>query len=246
MKAVVFAAGVGSRLKPFTDFHPKALAPLAGRPILAHVLDRLIAAGADDIVVNVHHFASQIVGFLASNYPEVRTSDESGLLLDTAGGLAKIFRDGTFARTLTDTEPVIVHNADIYTDFPIADMIAAHGGGEATVLVDPWRKSSRQLLFRSGYMEGWRNNSTGIVRPSGLDVSGTTGAAFGGVHIISGSVLSDISDYVGAIRPVSITDYYIDRCGEIPVRAFTPALPFRWFDIGTPEKLAMAEASVSH
>lgn len=245
MKAVVFAAGIGSRLKPYTDHHPKALAPIAGKPILGHVLDKLIAAGADDIVVNIHHFPEQIIAYLSQSYPCVRISDESTLLLDTAGGLAKIYREGAFSVPLSDYEPVMVHNADIFTDFDLHEMISCHKEGSATILVDSCRKSSRELLFDGRKMVGWRNLKTGDVRPADIDPALFRSAAFGGVHILSGKLLRDISNYVGEdLRPCSITDYYIDACSGTDIIPFTPSRPFRWFDIGTTEKLGHARQSV--
>lgn len=247
MKAVVFAAGIGSRLKPFTDHHPKALAPLAGKPVLGHVIDKLMAAGADDIVVNVHHFPSQIISYLSENYPHVGVSDESALLLDTAGGLAKIYRENAFRTPLLPSEPVIIHNADIFTDFSLCGMLEAHKEGRATLLVDPARKSSRELLFDEKKMIGWRNVKTGMVRPSGIETAGLQPAAFGGVHIISGNILAAVDEYVGAeLTPCSIMDFYIDSCAKIDIVPFTPVRPYRWFDIGTPEKLSAARKSVEN
>ncbi len=247
MKAVVFAAGIGSRLKPFTDYHPKALAPLAGKPLLGHVIEKLYAVGVDDIVVNVHHFPSQIINYLYDNYSHVGVSDESELLLDTAGGIAKIYREKAFRTPLLPTEPVIIHNADIYTDFSLCGMLESHREGRATLLVDPARKSSRELLFDEKKMIGWRNVKTGLVRPSGLETAGVHSAAFGGVHIMSGDILAAVDEYVGAeLAPCSIMDFYIDSCAKIDIVPFTPVSPYRWFDIGTAEKLEAARKCVEN
>lgn len=246
MKAVVFAAGIGSRLKPFTDYHPKALAMIAGKPLLGHVLDKISAVGFDEVVVNVHHFPEQISAYLLSYYPNVRISDESALLLDTAGALAKIFRERIFGTPIGEGEPVLVHNADIYTDFDISEMLAAHHGCDATLLVDPNRKSSRELLFDDGRMKGWHNVKTGEFRPTECNTDDILhGAAFGGVHILSGDTIKEVDAYVGAeLRPVGIVDYYVATCHERDFRAFTPAAPYKWFDIGTPQKLELARADV--
>lgn len=248
MKAVVFAAGVGSRLKPFTDFHPKALAEISGKPILGHVLDKLIAAGADDIVVNVHHFSEQVFEYLRINYPSVKVSDESALLLDTAGGLAKIYREDIFSSPVKSDEPVLVHNADIYTDFPMAEMMMAFREGSAVVLVDNARKSSRELLFNtSGLMVGWHNIKSDVWRPTRIDLGGVTGAAFGGVHILSGNIIERLNEYVGAeLRPCGIMDFYIDSCRDMKIRAFTPSKAYKWFDIGTSEKLEAARKAIEN
>ncbi len=246
MKAVIFAAGIGSRLKPFTDYHPKALAEIAGKPMLGHVIDKLVAAGADDIVVNVHHFPEQIEAYLAKEYPSVRVSDESDLLLDTAGALAKIYREHSFREPFASGEPIVVHNADIYTDFAMTDMLSAYGEGRAVVLVDPKRDSSRQLLFDvSDRMIGWRNIAKNIVRPASMDIGTAHGAAFGGVHILSPEILADIDSFCGPVlHPCSIIDYYISACGKKNIMAFTPTYDFKWFDIGTSEKLATARMAI--
>lgn len=245
MKAVVFAAGIGSRLKPFTDHHPKALATIAGKPLLGHVLDKVGAAGFDEVVVNVHHFPEQISAYLLRYYPHVRISDESPLLLDTAGALAKIYREKIFCTPIEDKESVLVHNADIYTDFDISEMLTAHHACDATLLVDPDRESSREFLFDHGRMMGWHNIKTGEFRPAGCSDDILSGAAFGGVHILSGATIKEVDAYVGAeLRPVGIVDYYVASCLEKDFRAFTPAVPYRWFDIGTPQKLEQARADV--
>ncbi|MDE6126575.1 MAG: NTP transferase domain-containing protein, partial [Muribaculaceae bacterium] len=133
MKGMIFAAGVGSRLRPFTDEHPKALAPVGGIPMLRRVIEKMTEAGISRIVVNVHHFPQQIVSYLEENDnfgADISVSDESAELLDTGGGLlhARRFLDGD--------EPVLVHNADILTDFDISRMARAHSdsGALATLL----------------------------------------------------------------------------------------------------------------
>ncbi len=248
MKAIVFAAGVGSRLKPFTDFHPKALAPLGGVPVLGRVLGKLAAAGADAAVVNIHHFPNQIRQYLDCNDfgLHVEISDESSLLLDTAGALAKIVRESETIADMGDKEEIILHNADIFTDFRISAMLDRHraADADATLLVDSTRVSSRAFLFdHDGRLRGWRNTSAGITRPSGLKTDSLIPAAFGGVHIINRYVLDRVSSFVGSIlRPCSIVDFYVGNCGELNIRNFTPSEPYSWHDIGTAERLAAAEA----
>jgi len=136
MTGVIFAAGIGSRLKPFTDFHPKALAEVHGEPAVVGVARKLLAAGADRLIINIHHFPEQIVECIGccAFASKVTFSDESALLLDTGGALAKIAHDEP---RILDEGPVVVHNADIYTDFPIEEMVAEHKacGADATILV---------------------------------------------------------------------------------------------------------------
>lgn len=241
MTGVIFAAGIGSRLKPFTDFHPKALAEVHGEPAVVGVARKLLAAGADRLIINIHHFPEQIVECIGrcDFASKVTFSDESALLLDTGGALAKIAHDEP---RILDEGPVVVHNADIYTDFPIEEMHAGHKacGADATILVDGQRSSTRHFLFDAGgRLHGWENTAKGITRPDGLDTAALHAAAFGGVHILSPTVLRDLAA-IGCERPFSITDWYIDNCTRRHIQAYTPSAPYRWHDIGTPEKLAAA------
>lgn len=247
MKAVVFAAGIGSRLKPFTDSHPKALVPLGGEPALGLVIRKLVAAGADGVVVNIHHFPNQIRDFLKQNDfgVPVETSDETDLLLDTAGGLAKIARESHLLSGCKEGEPILVHNADIWTDFPIGEMVEFHhsNNADATLLVDPTRKSTRSFFFdQAERLRGWSNISTGQVKPAGIDLQGMSGKAFGGVHIITPKMLKEISNAVGELHPMGIVDLYTSLCTRLLITGYTPTAPFHWHDLGTPEKLAAAIA----
>lgn len=249
MKGIVFAAGVGSRLKPFTDTHPKALAPVGADTALGFVIRRLVDAGADGVVVNVHHFAAQVTDWLAARDfgVPVEISDESPLLLDTGGALAKIYRESRIVASAAPDEPLIVHNADILTDFSLTALTQALADADAAVLVDAERASSRALLFDSdGRMRGWENVRDGIVRPEGIDPASFTPAAFGGVHAMRRGILADISAYCGtALHPFGIVPYYIDRCADLCIRACMPPKPYRWHDIGTPERLLMAQKTFS-
>lgn len=249
MIAIIFAAGIGSRLKPFTDFHPKALAPLGGKPALVRVADKMIDAGARRIIVNVHHFPQQIIECLNSlPYADrIEISDESALLLDTGGALVKIARESETFAAAESHEPIVVHNADIYTDFPVGEMTAAFEiyGADAAILVNPRRKSTRHFLFSTnGRLRGWENTAKGIVRPCNLeDIPALTSAAFGGVHVLCRHTIEKISDTAPETpTPFSITDWYIDNCAQTDIRAFAPINNYNWHDIGTPEKLEAAQA----
>lgn len=246
MTGIIFAAGIGSRLKPFTDSHPKALAPLGGVPMAVRVATKLLAAGADALIVNVHHFADQVEACLRAQpfADAVSFSDERSLLLDTGGALSRIAAE--HPQLMMGTEPVIVHNADIYTDFPISEMLASHvsSGADVTLLVDPARPSTRNFLFDThARLHGWTNDTTGAVKPADLDTAGLRRAAFGGVHIISPRALKLIGE-AGCGKPFSVTDWYLQHCTDLDIRAYTPSQPYRWHDIGTPEKLAAAEADI--
>ncbi len=245
MNALVFAAGLGTRLRPWTLSRPKALVPVGGEPMLGRVLAKLAStAGIGRVAVNVHHFAPQVIDYLRSRDfgLDIVVSDESELLLDTGGGMARaleVLGDGS--------GPLLVHNADILTDFDLGEMIAAHAasGADATLLVAR-RESSRQLLFdASGRMRGWENRSSGEVRPAGLDAGGLDRKAFGGVHILGERACRALAARSRALggAPFGVMPFYIDSCAELDIRGFEPAEAYRWFDIGTPEKLAAAEKS---
>lgn len=248
MIGIIFAAGIGSRLKPFTDSHPKALAPLGGVPMITRVARKLLEAGARRLIVNVHHFPQQIIDEISrSPFADlVEISDESDLLLDTGGALAKIALHSSVFASAEDDEPVVVHNADIYTDFPIEEMVTRHTdtSAGATILVDPSRNSSRHFLFSSdGQLHGWENSDKGITRPEGLSINGLSAAAFGGVHILTPATIRSIAK--SGIRPFSIVDWYLANCNTEKILGYTPSAPYLWHDIGTSEKLAAAEKAIA-
>ena len=241
MKAIVFAAGVGSRLKPFTDYMPKALVEVGGIPVLARAIKAVADTGADAVAVNVHHFASVVAQWLRSmdfGVP-VFISDESACLLDTAGGIAEIVRN---VPGFDGTEDILLHNADIVHDIDLRHMVEQHRRSHAdvTVLVDGRRHSSRAFLFDdAGRLRGWHDTANGVLK--GIDAPHPK--AFGGIHIISSVVAKDIAGTIAPATPAGITPYYIDNCDRLNVRAFTPEAPYRWHDIGTPEKLLTARES---
>jgi len=244
MKALIFAAGLGTRLKPFTLEHPKALVPVGGVPMLERVIEKLKTAGISEMVVNVHHFSSQIADFLRSknNFGiNIHISDESSLLLDTGGGILN-------ARHWLHDAPFLVHNADILTDFPIEEMIERHSSTNADVtLLTASRATSRYLLFdKNARMQGWENTKTGEVRPFDLSTSNLERLAFGGVHVLNPSVFPRLENYrrQKGSEVFSITSFYIDSCRELYIHSYQPTLPYQWHDVGNPEKLAAAEASV--
>lgn len=246
MKALVFAAGLGTRLRPFTCKHPKALVEVAGKPMLRHVIDRLTNAGVDEIVVNVHHFADQIINYLRREESEIpariHISDESDRLLDTGGGILKA------RKWLDNGTPFIVHNADILCDTDLYSMVAQHisKDADATLLVAD-RETSRKLLFDAdGRMRGWINLSTGETKfaPELADkpeVSALTQLAFGGIHVLSPSVFPLLEEYAKADNKFSIVPFYIYNTHALNIRAFAPTHgSYMWMDIGKPESLEKA------
>jgi len=246
MKALIFAAGIGSRLKPFTDSHPKALAKVGGITMLQRTVEKIRDLGADKIVVNVHHFANQIIDFLKENHNfgvDIAISDETGQLLDTGGGLLK-------AQPLleaTHGEPILLHNADILTDAPISRMMEHHLATNAVAtLLAGNRCTTRQLYFDAhGYLCGWHNSATGENRPSGFCPALAHGASphsFNGVHIVDNRIFPYLRHYAAIVgEAFSITPFYVDAIGKMDVNAFIPQTEYLWHDIGTPEKLAAAE-----
>lgn len=232
MIAMIFAAGLGTRLRPLTDTCPKALIEVGGEPMLARIIRNVRQAGADEIVVNVHHHAGKVIDFLRGS--GVTVSDESDLLLDTGGGLVKA------APLLTGHDEILLHNADVWTDLPLAEMIEAHrrSGADATLLTRG-KASARALMWDDGgRLAGWANIATGEKRPANLDTSRLTPLGFGGVHIINQRTLSQLCDYAPAEK-FSITPFYADVCGMLEIKSY-PLGNYRWIDIGKPESLAEA------
>lgn len=239
MKAMVFAAGLGTRLKPFTLEHPKALVPVGGVPMLQRVILKLKDSGVTELVVNVHHFADQIEDFLKSNDffgLETHISDERDLLLDTGGGILKA------RRWLDGNEPFIVHNADILTDFDTREMVSRHvaSGADVTLLTD-CRSTSRYLCFDgNGMMKGWLNAKTGERLPESLVIDGLEPLAFGGVHVLSPTVFDRLERFSPEAK-FSIIPFYATNCRDIKIKSFMKPVDANWVDVGKPETLAEAE-----
>ncbi|MBD5293586.1 MAG: NTP transferase domain-containing protein [Bacteroides sp.] len=228
MKALIFAAGLGTRLKPFTLTHPKALVPVGGEPMLGRVIRAVKEAGVTEIVVNVHHFAEQIEQFLAANGNfgvNIRISDERSLLLDTGGGLlhARRFLDGT--------EPILLHNADVLTDLPLSELTLR---GDATLAVSS-RSSSRQLRFdSSGRLCGWINHQSGETK--GITEGGDL-RSFNGIHLVSPQIFPALENY--GVEVFSLTPFYVKNASELEFYG-QDISQYKWFDVGRPESLAAA------
>jgi len=214
MKAMIFAAGLGTRLKPITDTMPKALVPVCGRPLLYHTIMRLKTAGYDDIVVNVHHFADKIREYLASNDFGVRVSisDETAQLLETGGGIRH-------ARPLLEDapEPFLVHNVDIVSNVDIP-ALRTTSDALATLLVSQ-RKTRRYLLFDEGMrLLGWTDKATGEVRSPypHLDPAACREYAFAGIHNISPAIFK-VFDSVNVPDRFPIIDFYLKVCADYTI-----------------------------
>ena len=243
MKAMIFAAGLGTRLKPLTDTMPKALVPVAGEPLLKHVILKLKVSGFNDFVVNVHHFAGQISDYVKSENcfgADVSISDESDELLDTGGGILH-------ARTLLQRgEPAggffLVHNVDILSDLDVPSFVGQWREDALAVLLVSERVTQRYLLFDDDMrLAGWTNVSTGEVRspyPS-LDPDKCRKLAFSGIHLISNGVFS-VMEKEGFSGRFPIMDFYLRVCDRFPIYGCAPR-SLNLIDVGKLDTLAKAE-----
>lgn len=239
MKAMIFAAGLGTRLKPLTDHMPKALVPVAGKPMLEHVIGKLKASGVNEVVINVHHFANQILEFLKAkdNFGiRIWISDETEELLDTGGGIKKA--------SIYLNEPFLVHNADILSNADLKTLYNYHltSGNDATLLVSP-RKTVRHLLFdEKNRLQGWVNKDTLQTKPEGFvyQPESQKELAFGGIHVISPSLFQYMQDWEGKF---SIMDFYLQTCRKARLGGYVKN-DLQLIDIGKPETLAQAEAFI--
>ena len=237
MKAMILAAGLGTRLRPLTNDRPKALVEINGRTLLEITVERLKGFGAREIIVNVHHHAEKILDFLKSkkNFGvRIEISREDDLLLDTGGGLKKA---AWFFLENNSNEPFLVHNVDVLSTIDFQQMFESHQKNSAlATLAVQERKTSRQLLFDDqGFLAGRRkgtSDSDEIVRPS----ANLHRLAFSGIHVISPRLLNLITES----GVFSIIDTYLRlaQTGE-KISAFR-ADQFYWRDLGRPEDLALA------
>lgn len=235
MDAMIFAAGLGTRLRPLTDTIPKALIEVGGIPILERVARRLIAAGATRLVVNVHHHADQVRRFIEERDGfgvETLISAEEEELLETGGGLLHA------ARLFRRDRPFILHNGDIMTDLDLRALYDAHdeAGALATVAVMR-RATSRHLLFdATRTMCGYSNGITGVREMPRAPVGMVEEMAFCGVHVISPRIF----DLIVERGAFSIIPLYLRLVGaghRIARFDFTGDV---WVDIGRPEELERA------
>ena len=240
MKAMIFAAGLGTRLRPITDSMPKALVPVAGEPLLYHVIGKLRAAGYDELVVNVHHFPEQIRAYLAAHDwgVTVRISDESGQLLETGGGIRH-------ARPLLlpEAEPFLVHNVDIVSNLDIPWFRAQTRPQSLATLLVSERVTRRYLLFdRDMQLMGWTDTLTGEVRSPypNLDPSRCLRYAFAGIHNLSPAIF-DAFDALDMPDRFPIMDFYLKACDRYPVCGVV-ADGLKMVDVGKLETLEAATA----
>jgi len=235
---MILAAGLGTRLKPMTDKIPKALVPVAGTPMLEHIILKIKAAGFTHVVINIHHFGEQIIDFLSSknNFGlTVDFSDERDFLLDTGGGIRKA------NHFLNGKEPFLVHNVDMFTNVDLTAMYRTHIHSNAiTTLAVSTRWNPRQLLFnKEGLLCGWQNLETGAVKTQipNFDPSNCAAYAFGGIHVISPEIFQLMESWTGKF---SIINFYLSVCTQKAIRLHT-ADDIRLIDAGKPTGIAEAE-----
>lgn len=238
MKAMIFAAGLGTRLKPLTDTMPKALVPVAGKPLLQHVIEKLSSAGFDDFVINVHHFADMIEEWAGQNAQglSIRFSDERSELLETGGGIRHA------SPLLEDTDRFLIHNVDILSNVNLSDFWSKGHDADAVLLVSE-RVTQRYLLFDDDMrLVGWTNIMTGEVKSPypHLDPSKYRKLAFAGIHQMSTSMLPLMQSWPDKF---SIIDFYLKECATRFIRGYVqPGL--RLMDVGKLDTLDQADAFV--
>ena len=216
MKAMIFAAGLGTRLRPLTDSLPKALVPVCGEPLLYHVIGKLREAGYREIVVNIHHFPKQIRNYLQSRDwgVKIEISDESAGLLETGGAVARAKE-----YILPTDEPFLVHNVDIISDLDLSWVRSqTRPDALATLVVSP-RKTRRNLLFDNDMrLVGWMDSQSGEVRTPypHLDPDRCRHYAFAGIHNLSPRIFPHFAEW-GFMGRFPIMDFYLKTCAAEPI-----------------------------
>lgn len=239
MKAMILAAGLGTRLRPLTNDRPKALVEVAGHTLLEITIRRLASFGIREVIVNVHHFADMVVDYLKKhdNFGmRVEISREDDVLLDTGGGLKQA--EWFFFQNRQPSEPFLLHNVDVISTIDFARMLASHRENDAlSTLAVQQRETSRQLLFdERGRLCGRQTGASApeMVRPS----QHPKALGFSGVHIISPQLLSLIIEQ----GVFSIITTYLRLAAEgHRIMAFR-ADPYHWRDLGKPENITPATA----
>jgi len=236
---MIFAAGMGTRLKPLTDTMPKALVPMCGKSLLQWQVEKLVKAGLTDITVNVHHFADKIIEAVKQNNgwgAKITISDEREQLLDTGGGLYQVIKN---AQCTMHNESLLVCNVDILSNIDINKVIgemAIGPNGESRVVVSD-RETQRYLCFdEEGYLCGWTNRKTG-------ERKGERGRelAYSGMAVLTPEIWPLVEEVYREKGPVfSIIDVYWKAMGKKLIRAYIPD-NYRMMDVGKIEQIEQAE-----
>lgn len=228
MKALILAAGLGTRLRPLTNDRPKALVELKGKTLLDHAIEKVRAAGFDEIVVNVHHYADQVEEFLQSKYSSlnIEISDERAKILGSGGALKH-------AQELLGEHPFLVYNVDVLSDINLNVMMKEFIARDAAVMMAVRdRVTVRKLCFEDYKLCGWKNKNTGELK--GHDA---TEFAFSGIQIVHPRILDIMPE-----GNFGIIEYYLSIADKENILAYDHSEGM-WMDLGTPERLMEAENS---
>ena len=238
MQAMIFAAGLGTRLKPLTDRIPKALVRVGGEPLLKRVIFQLKDAGFTRIVVNVHHFSNQIIDYLRDNDNfgmDIRISDESDKLLETGGGIKKAWP------LFDQKEPVLIHNVDILSNVDLKKFYQMEAETPlADRLLVSARKTKRYLLFDDTMrLVGWTNIETGEVKSpyKDLDPKQYKMYAFSGIHMVAPSLFPLMEEEPDKFP---IMDFYLRHCDKVRIEGYVKN-DLKLMDVGKQETLKEAE-----
>jgi MurNAc alpha-1-phosphate uridylyltransferase len=232
MKAMILAAGKGTRMGKITDSIPKVLVDINGKSLLRIAVERCTEAGFDDIIINVHHFAGmvedEIAGMNRMGF-HITVSDERKRLMETAGGLYKV-------RHFFGKEPFLLYNADIITDFPIAELLSLHleKKGLAALAVRHREGNRYFLVSREGLIRGWCNISTGERIIAGDEDENLSEIAFSSIHIINPEIFNYMSEGV-----YTMTALYLQLARDHKIHTLLHDEGY-WFNVGTPEILEEA------
>jgi MurNAc alpha-1-phosphate uridylyltransferase len=235
MKAMIPAAGLGTRLKPLTDNKPKALVEVQGAPMLQHAIKYLMKFGFTDIIINVHHLAGQIYDFLKKNQNfgiNIQISDESDLLLDTGGAIKK-------AEPFFENEPFLVFNVDIFTNINIHELIKYHKNSDALItMAVKNRETTRPILFDEDLnLCEWRNLVTGDKKICREANGKLTPFGFSCVQVINPGIF----DLIKEKGPFPIIPFYLDIASKHKIKAYVHN-ESEWYEVGRYENIAEINA----
>jgi len=235
MKAMIFAAGLGTRLKPLTDFKPKALVEIKNISLLEIAINKLKKSGFDEIIINVHHFADMIIDFLKSknNFGiRIEISDERDLLLDTGGGLEKaswFFDDG---------KSFLIYNVDILSDIDLRKMHQFHQASDSIATLAVINRITQRYLLvdDENILCGWQNIKSGEIKNVRETTSTLHQLAYSGIQIINPRIFSLMPEE----KVFSIIDFYLSIAAKERITAFRHDESY-WLDLGKLESLKKAE-----
>ncbi len=237
LKAMIFAAGLGTRLKPITDKMPKALVKISGKPLLWHTIQKLKTAGFDEIIINVHHFADQIIDYVKSNNNfdiRIEFSDERDMLLDTGGGIKK-------AAWFFNGQPFLVHNVDIISNVDLKVLYDDHlNNNPLATLVVSERETSRYLLFDENLnLKGWTNTQSGEIKSpiENFQPEKYNKLAFSGIQVLDPVIFSYMKNFPDKF---SVIDFYLSVCDRENIWAFIPN-DLKIIDVGKIDSIREAE-----